>query len=100
MAIPPDLARGFLLLSVEGYHLPMTSQDAISLTRDLLRFDTTNPPGRQRDCAQMAGARLQEWGVAVQYSDSPERRTSVDARLGTSDRNAPLCLTAHLAAVP
>src|SRR5687767_7978757 len=100
MASPPDLARGFLLLSVEGYHLPMTSQDAISLTRDLLRFDTINPPGRERDCAQMAGALLQEWGFEVQYFDYQEGRTSVVARLGTSDKKAPLCLTGHLDVVP
>ena len=89
-----------MLLSVEGYHLPMTSQDAISLTRDLLRFDTINPPGRERDCAQMAGTLLKEWGFDVQYFDYQEGRTSVVARLGASDRKAPLCLTGHLDVVP
>jgi len=42
--------------------------DAIALTRDLLRFDTVNPPGRERDCAQMAGKLLQEWGFSVELS--------------------------------
>jgi succinyl-diaminopimelate desuccinylase len=78
----------------------MTSQDAISLTRDLLRFDTINPPGRERDCAQMAGALLKEWGFEVQYFDFQEGRTSVVARLGASDSKAPLCLTGHLDVVP
>ena len=78
----------------------MTSQDAISLTRDLLRFDTINPPGRERDCAQMAGALLKEWGFDVQYFDYQEGRTSVVARLGSSDKKAPLCLTGHLDVVP
>src|SRR5688500_301823 len=100
MAIPPDLARGFLLLSVEGYHLPMTSQDAISLTRDLLRFDTINPPGRERDCAQMAGALLQQWGFHTEFHEFADSRTSIVARLGASDRKAPLCLTGHLDVVP
>jgi succinyl-diaminopimelate desuccinylase len=78
----------------------MTSQDAISLTRDLLRFDTINPPGREHDCAQMAGALLKEWGFEVQYFDYQEGRTSVVARLGASDKKAPLCLTGHLDVVP
>ena len=78
----------------------MASQDAISLTRDLLRFDTVNPPGRERDCAQMAGALLKEWGFEVQYFDYQEGRTSVVARLGSSDKKAPLCLTGHLDVVP
>ena len=78
----------------------MTGKDAISLTRELLRFDTINPPGRERDCAQMAGALLKEWGFDVQYFDYQEGRTSVVARLGASDRKAPLCLTGHLDVVP
>jgi len=78
----------------------MNSQDAISLTRTLLRFDTVNPPGRERDCARYAGAMLQEWGYAVEYFDFQEGRTSVVARAGGSDKKAPLCLTGHLDVVP
>ena len=78
----------------------MASQDAISLTRSLLRFDTVNPPGRERDCARYAGAMLQEWGYSVEYFEYQEGRTSVVARGGGSDRKAPLCLTGHLDVVP
>ena len=78
----------------------MTSQDAISLTRDLLRFDTINPPGRERDCAQMAGALLQQWGFNTEFHEYADSRTSVVARLGASDKKAPLCLTGHLDVVP
>src|SRR5688572_10416003 len=78
----------------------MTSQDAVSLTRSLLRFDTVNPPGRERDCARYAGAMLQEWGYSVEYFEYDDTRTSVIARAGGSDRKAPLCLTGHLDVVP
>ncbi len=78
----------------------MSSQDAVSLTRDLLRFDTVNPPGRERDCAHMAGRLLQEWGFSVQFSEYEEARTSVIARAGGSEAKAPLCLTGHLDVVP
>ncbi|HEU5176807.1 MAG TPA: M20 family metallopeptidase [Burkholderiales bacterium] len=78
----------------------MPGQDAISLTRDLLRFDTINPPGRERDCARMAGALLEEWGFRTEYHEYADSRTSVVARLGGSDKKAPLCLTGHLDVVP
>ena len=70
--------------------------DAVALTRTLLQFDTINPPGRERDCAQHAGRLLQEWGFDVQYHEYEPGRTSVVARAGGSDGKAPLCLTGHV----
>ena len=78
----------------------MPDQDAISLTKALLRFETVNPPGRERDCARYAGAMLEEWGFNVDYYEYADSRTSVIARAGGSDRKAPLCLTGHLDVVP
>ena len=78
----------------------MNNQDAVSLTKSLLRFDTINPPGRERDCARMAGALLQDWGFKVDYHEYADSRTSVVARAGGTDGKAPLCLTGHLDVVP
>mgnify|MGYP003581027528 CR=1 FL=1 len=78
----------------------MSNTDALSLTRSLLQFDTINPPGRERDCARYAGAMLQEWGYKVDYHEYADSRTSVVARLGSSPKKAPLCLTGHLDIVP
>jgi succinyl-diaminopimelate desuccinylase len=78
----------------------VSTQDAVSLTRDLLHFDTINPPGRERDCARHAGAMLEEWGFKVEYHEYEEGRTSVIARAGGSDAKPPLCLTGHLDVVP
>lgn len=72
----------------------MTGADAVSLTRDLLRFDTINPPGRESDCARHAGALLAEWGFRVEYHEYQPGRTSLVARAGGAD--SPLCLTGHL----
>jgi succinyl-diaminopimelate desuccinylase len=72
------------------------SQDAVSLTKTLLRFDTINPPGRERECARHAGRLLEEWGFKVEYHEYDEARTSVIARAGGSDKKAPLCLTGHI----
>jgi succinyl-diaminopimelate desuccinylase len=78
----------------------MGNSDAVALTRSLLQFDTVNPPGRERDCARYAGAMLQEWGCKVDYHEYADSRTSVVARLGGSEKKAPLCLTGHLDIVP
>jgi succinyl-diaminopimelate desuccinylase len=74
--------------------------DAVALTRDLLRFETVNPPGRERDCARYAGALLEDWGYAVEYHEYDDARTSVIARAGGADAKPPLCLTGHLDVVP
>ena len=78
----------------------MNAPDAVSLTRDLLHFDTVNPPGRERDCARWSGALLEEWGYKVEYHEFEEGRTSVIARAGGTDGKAPLCMTGHLDVVP
>ncbi len=78
----------------------MSTRDAVSLTRDLLRFDTINPPGLERDCAHMAARVLQEAGFSVEFSEYEKDRTSVVARIGGKAGKDPLCLTGHLDVVP
>jgi succinyl-diaminopimelate desuccinylase len=78
----------------------MAATDAIALTKSLLRFDTVNPPGQERDCARYAGAMLQEWGYAVEFFEYEASRTSVIAKAGGNGTRAPLCLTGHLDVVP
>jgi succinyl-diaminopimelate desuccinylase len=74
----------------------MSKPDAIALTRELLRFDTINPPGQERACARHAGALLEGWGFHVDYHEYAEGRTSVVARAGGSASKPPLCLTGHI----
>ena len=51
------------------------------LLQDLIRFDTTNPPGAERACVERIGALLSEEGIAWQtYAARPERPNLV-ARL-------------------
>jgi succinyl-diaminopimelate desuccinylase len=74
----------------------MSDQDALALTQTLLRFDTINPPGQERECARHAGALLEGWGCRVAYHEYSEGRTSIVARAGGSDSKPPLCLTGHI----
>jgi succinyl-diaminopimelate desuccinylase len=74
----------------------MSERDAVELTRALLRFDTVNPPGQERECARHAGALLEGWGYRIDFHEYAEGRTSVVARAGGSASKPPLCLTGHI----
>ena len=72
---------------------------ALDLTRELIRFDTINPPGNERLCAQYLGHILSDAGFSVSYHDFAEDRTSLIARTGSGDK-PPLCFTGHIDTVP
>ena len=42
---------------------------ALELTRQLLRFDTINPPGRERSCAETLGRILEAGGAEVGFQE-------------------------------
>jgi succinyl-diaminopimelate desuccinylase len=78
----------------------MRAPDAVALTRDLLHFDTVNPPGRERDCAHRAAGLLQDAGFSIEFHEYEPGRTSAIARAGGAEGKAPLCMTGHLDVVP
>ncbi len=53
--------------------------DALELTRELLRFNTINPPGDEQACATHLGRLLEDAGFAVAYHELAERRASLIA---------------------
>ena len=74
--------------------------DPRKLTRELLAFNTINPPGMERACARHLGAILEAAGYAVEYHEFADARTSLIARIGGRDDRAPLCFTGHIDTVP
>jgi succinyl-diaminopimelate desuccinylase len=72
---------------------------ALDLTRELLRFETVNPPGREQDCARHVARLLESAGFDVVEHEYGPQRTSLVARLGGGER-PPLCFTGHLDVVP
>jgi succinyl-diaminopimelate desuccinylase len=74
--------------------------DARLLTRELLAFNTINPPGMERACAQRLGALLEAAGFSVSYHEFAEARTSLIARIGGNDARPPICFTGHIDIVP
>lgn len=74
--------------------------DAIELSRSLIRFNTINPPGNERPCAEYLGRILEDGGFTVSYHEFSESRTSLVARIGGTSDKLPLCFTGHLDVVP
>jgi succinyl-diaminopimelate desuccinylase len=77
-----------------------TELNALELTRDLLSFNTVNPPGKERQCAQYLGKLLEDGGFKVAYYDFDESRTSLIARLEGRRDKPPICFSGHLDTVP
>lgn len=77
-----------------------TVPSAVELTQALIRFNTVNPPGNERPCAEYLGRLLQDAGFTVSYHEFAGARTSVIARIGRHDGKAPLCFTGHIDTVP
>jgi succinyl-diaminopimelate desuccinylase len=76
------------------------SAQPLQLTRDLLHFNTVNPPGMERDCARHLGRLLEAAGFAVKYHEFADARTSVIATIGGSQEKPPICFTGHIDIVP
>jgi succinyl-diaminopimelate desuccinylase len=83
----------------------MTSAtNTVQLTRDLLRFNTINPPGMERACARHLGEMLEQAGFRCSYHEFAAARTSLVAEIGGGSENfphrPPLCFTGHIDTVP
>jgi acetylornithine deacetylase/succinyl-diaminopimelate desuccinylase-like protein len=75
--------------------------ETLGLFRDLLRHDTTNPPGDETACAEHVADHLRGSGLEPQVLESAPGRANVVARLRGADRDEPpLLLNAHLDVVP
>lgn len=74
--------------------------DAIRLTKELVAFDTINPPGAERIAARHIGELLKGSGFDVSYHDFDTERTSVVARRISAPDGPALCFTGHLDTVP
>ena len=72
----------------------------LQLTRDLLHFNTINPPGMERDCARHLGKLLEAAGFEVKYHEFADSRTSVVATVGGRHEKPPICFTGHIDIVP
>lgn len=75
--------------------------DAVAYTQELVRFDTTNPPGREAECVEHVARTLEAFGFRVMRQRLDDARMNAVAVLpGTDSTLMPLVLTGHLDTVP
>ena len=68
----------------------------VELLRQLIRFDTTNPPGNEAECIAYLRRLLEDAGCEVElYAKDPARPNLVSRLKGSGDR-APLLLQGHV----
>ncbi len=72
----------------------------VTLTQELIEFNTVNPPGNEEAIARFIGSILFDHGFNVDYPKYSEGRLNVIASKGLSKDVAPIVLTGHLDMVP
>ena len=75
-------------------------KEAIDLFSDLLRFDTTNPPGNETPACKFLAQSLKEDGIESTIIESDKNRGNLIARLGDPGQTNGLLLNSHLDVVP
>jgi acetylornithine deacetylase/succinyl-diaminopimelate desuccinylase-like protein len=86
--------------ALDGIDWPAQDAAVVALLRELLRFDTSNPPGAEAACAERTAEHLRGSGLEPQLLASEPGRPNVVARLRGDGDEPPLLLTAHLDVVP
>lgn len=77
-----------------------TTLNPLQLTRKLLSFNTVNPPGEEKACAEYIAGLLSKSGFQIDLYNFSEKRTSLVARFPSNKGKKPICLTGHIDTVP
>ena len=75
---------------------PSLTDDAHGICQQLLRLDTTNPPGNERICAEVLQHHLRTVGLEPVLLEAQPGRTNLVVRHRGTGKLPPLLLTAHL----
>src|SRR5947209_2796350 len=70
--------------------------DAVELLRDLIRFDTTNPPGNEEACVTHIETLLRESGIESERYEKAPGRPNLIARHAGANGGTPLVLQGHV----
>jgi len=75
-------------------------EETATLLSDLIRVDTTNPPGGETAAANLLARKLRAEGIETEVVESAPGRGSLYARLPGAGSARPLILLSHLDVVP
>jgi acetylornithine deacetylase/succinyl-diaminopimelate desuccinylase-like protein len=76
------------------------NREAIELTRELIRIDTSNPPGRERQAAEHLARYLAANGVEVEIAANDPERPNVIGRIRGTGDGPSLAICGHTDVVP
>ena len=74
--------------------------EVVGLARDLIRIDTSNPPGNETHAAEFLAGYLREAGIECEFDGPDPERLNLIARLPGSGDGPSLMLMAHTDVVP
>src|SRR3954447_26269817 len=83
----------------EADHAALRDRPAELLQR-LIRFETVNPPGSERECVGWIESLLSEAGIETRILAADDERPNLIARLPGKGESAPLLLQGHVDVVP
>lgn len=78
----------------------MAGVDALDLLRRLVRFETVNPPGGERECVAWIEQVLRDAGIETRIVAKDPERPNLIARLPGRGESPPLLLQGHVDVVP
>ena len=90
-----------LALRESAMTAPLTpGAEAVARLQEMLRFDTTNPPGNELPLVRHLAAELAAEGLEPQVLEAGPERASLAVRLRGDGSERPLLLMSHLDVVP
>ena len=75
-------------------------ENPVELLQNLIRFNTTNPPGNEEDCIKFLNSLLTEAGFKTKLIAKTPKRPNLITRLSGSGKAPPLLLYGHVDVVP
>ncbi len=78
----------------------ISNLDVLSLTRKLLRLNTVNPPGQERECAEYIAELLEPAGFKITLHEYDPGRTNLIATKEEGGGKPPICFTGHMDTIP
>lgn len=79
---------------------PRLGADAVELLGELIRIDTSNPPGNERPAQELLAARLADAGFECELLAAQANRPNLVATLAGEADGPTLCLLGHVDTVP
>ena len=78
----------------------ITKEKAVSLLKEMIRVNTVNPPGNEKNLAVLLKAKLEEYGIETELVDLGNNRANVIGVIKGTGQKDSLLLNGHLDTVP